>query len=335
MTKYRFFESFGEIDSAYFLAVDAFLEKADKKVIRFTRRQVFSAALIAAVLVSLLTITAYAADLFGLQSRLIRRISPSTQTHSLPAKAEKALDELRNVYYRDYISLSGVTGSTEYQAAAEWLAFKGSYAEQMAAEQLAKGEEYYEWRDLERSFAPDEEVKEICRLYQVWDSAMRARLQEIAEKYGLQLHTSRSPLFGDTREHGIYEDGSFVVTIANYGEPIVFYNVYAERHGTLPADDLVAVGIEQYKEWEYQNAYGNTLSIAVKEDVRDETWSENTVLIFYSSHEGSITIKTNISQQAGECTNIIETFADTIDFSAVEAANKADEIIAILKGDKT
>ena len=337
MTKYDFFEAFGEIDFPYILAVDGVLKKADSAVIPFSRRKVLRIALIAAVLAGLLTITAYAAGLFGLQSRLIHPLSPAGQTHGLPDTVEEILDNLRTVYYKDYISLSGVAGSIEYQASAEWLAFKGTYTEQRAAAQLEKDEGYFEWRDLERSFAADDEEREICRLYQVWDKAMWSKLQEIAEKYGLQLHTSRSPLPGDTREHGVYEDGSFIVSIQKYDSPIVFYDVYAERRGSLPADGLIAVGTDRYEEWEYTNAYDNMLSIAVKDVTQDELWPNDEILIFYNSEDITVTVKTGYSHRTGDGTDskaTAEAFADTIDFAAAIAAGTPDEIIAILKGVK-
>lgn len=335
MTKVQFFDAFGEIDSAFILTVDEILEQTDKKVVPFARRKVISAALIAAILVGLLTITAYATGFFGLQSRLIKDPGPTVQTQNLPEEAEKTLNDLRGVHHRDYISLNGVNGSSEYQAAAEWLTFKGAYAEQMAAEQLEKGESYYEWRDLDRSFAPDEEAKEICRLYQVWDAAMWARLQEIADKYELQLHTSRTVFPGNTREHGLYEDGSFVAFVDSPNIADFSYVIYLERKGSLPADDLTAIGTDEYEEWEYVNAFGNTVSIAARNTSQEEEWITNTILIFYNGDDASITLKTAQSHSANGNTDDkaeVESFIDLIDFEAVTAAGTQEAIMAILKG---
>lgn len=111
---------------------------------------------------------------------------------------------------------------------------QGSYADEKTAQQLARGEAYYDWRDLERGFAPDAQTREICRLYQVWDAPMWEKLQEIAAKHGLALHTARTAITGagnQPREYGCYEDGSFVVSIerAQY-----MYTLYLERTGYLP-----------------------------------------------------------------------------------------------------
>lgn len=186
MTKEQFFDAFGQIDGAYVLAAgDAIYGKTETA--RVSYKKLVRTLIIAAVIAALLTLTAYAAGLFGLTGRVINDPGGS----ALPGEAGEAVDRLRAVHHRDYVSLGGVIGSAEYQAAAEWLAFKGEYADKKTAEQTEQGQPYYEWRDLERSFAADEETREICRLYQVWDGTMWAKLQEIAARYGLALHTER------------------------------------------------------------------------------------------------------------------------------------------------
>lgn len=186
MTKEQFFDAFGQIDGAYILAAgDALYGKAETA--RVSYKKLVRTLIIAAVIAALLTLTAYAAGWFGLAGRVINDPGGS----SLPGEAGGTVDRLHTVHHRDYISLGGVIGSAEYQAAAEWLAFKGEYADKKTAEQTEQGQPYYEWRDLERSFAADEETREICRLYQVWDGTMWAKLQEISARYGLALHTER------------------------------------------------------------------------------------------------------------------------------------------------
>ena len=72
MNKDQFFEAFGQIDPAYVFAVDEILTGSRAKSAAFSRRKLIRAALIAAAIAGLLTVTAYAAGLFGLQERLIR-----------------------------------------------------------------------------------------------------------------------------------------------------------------------------------------------------------------------------------------------------------------------
>ena len=325
MNKDQFFDVFGQIDPAYVFAVDEILAGAVTKPAAFSRRKLIRAALIAAVILGLLTVTAYAAGLFGLQERLIRDPAPTGQSAGLAEDTEKTLDQLQSVHHRDHLSLSGVNGSPEYRAAAEWLAYKGSHADQMAAEQLEQGKAYYEWRDLERSFAPDEQTKEICRLYQVWDEAMWDKLQEIAEKYGLALHTGRTAFPGVPRDYGIYEDGSFSAAIEAIARIGFSYTIYLERPGTLPADDLAA-GTEEYEEWAYSNAWGDELSIA---RCADDDWA----LVFYTGESATITLR--VWYGGGEDHSLLESCADRINFGAVASLSDPEEILTMLRGDKT
>ena len=111
MNKDQFFDVFGQIDPAYVFAVDEILAGVGTKPAAFSRRKLIRAALIAAVILGLLTVTAYAAGLFGLQERLIRDPAPTRQSAGLTEDTEKTLDQLQSVHHRDHLSLSGVNGS--------------------------------------------------------------------------------------------------------------------------------------------------------------------------------------------------------------------------------
>lgn len=340
MTKNQFFDTFGQIDAAYILAVEDVLS-GNSKVIHLRRKRIVRTILIAAAIASLLTLTAYATGLFGLISRVIKNPGSEIQNSTLPSEAAEVLDSLRSVHHRDYISLSGVTGSPEYQAAAEWLAFKGSYADQKTAEQITEGKTYYEWRDLERSFAPDEQTKEICRLYRVWDATMWEKLQEIAEKYSLSLHSERTPILGDwiqRREHGKYEDGSFVISgLTTIKGQVCIYDFYMERAESLPCDDMTASCTDEYEEWEYTNSHGRSISIAMRDVGSNETWSQVDYLIFYSDNSVTITIKATyghpLEDNAPDDKAYVEQLADSIDFASLISANTPEDALVILRGD--
>ena len=66
MTSEQFFDAFGQIDATYVLAVDEILAHGFQKNASSTRRKILCTALIAAVIAGLMTVTAYAAGLFGL-----------------------------------------------------------------------------------------------------------------------------------------------------------------------------------------------------------------------------------------------------------------------------
>lgn len=340
MTKDPFFDVFGQIDAAYILAVEDVLD-GKRKVIRIPRRKAVRTILIAAVMASFLSLSAYAAGLFGLLSRTIKDPGATNQSNSVSNEAAEVVDTLRAVHHRDYISLGGVVGSPEYQAAAEWLAFKGNYADQKTAEQIEQGKTYYEWRDLERSFAPDAQAKEICRLYQVWDATMWEKLQEIANQYGLSLHSERARIVGDwnqQREHGKYEDGSFVIsgtsTIAEQG---CIYDLYLECAGSLPCDDMTASCADEYEEWEYTNLLGQSVSIAMRDASTNTSWSQVEYLIFYSSDETTMTIKTTYGHPLNDCDTDDRAFAelltDSVDFDSLSSAETPEDALVILRGD--
>lgn len=333
MTKEQFFDAFGQIDGAYVLAAgDALYGKLETAHVSY--KKLVRTLIIAAVIAALLTLTAYAAGWFGLTGRVINDPGGS----SFPGEAGETVDRLRTVHHRDYISLGGVAGSAEYQAAAEWLAFKGGYADKKTAEQTEQGQPYYEWRDLERSFAPDEGTREICRLYQVWDETMWAKLQEIAARYGLALHTERRAIAnaGDqSREHGAYEDGSFHISAAAIiGQERYLYEVYLEKSGCLPCDDMTAGGACEYEEWEYTTGRGDKVSIAVRDMSTNEAWAQYELLVLYSGDGAVMTVRASYGCQRvnGDEKLFAERLADSIDFSAVTGADAPEDAVLILKG---
>ena len=333
MTKEQFFDAFGQIDGAYVLAAgDAIYGKTETA--RVSYKKLVRTLIIAAVIAALLTLTAYAAGWFGLTGRVINDPGGSV----LSGEAGEAVDRLRAVHHRDYVSLGGVIGSAEYQAAAEWLAFKGGYADKKTAEQTEQGQPYYEWRDLERSFAADNETKEICRLYQAWDETMWAKLQEIAARYGLALHTERRAIAnaGDqSREHGAYEDGSFHISAAAIiGQERYLYEVYLEKSGCLPCDDMTAGGACEYEEWEYTAGRGDKVSIAVRDMSTNEAWAQYELLVLYSGDGAVMTVRASYGCQRVNCDEKLfaERLADSIDFSAVAGADAPEDAVLILKG---
>lgn len=333
MTKEQFFDAFGQIDGAYVLAAgDAIYGKTETA--RVSYKKLVRTLIIAAVIAALLTLMAYAAGWFGLTGRVINDPGGS----SFPGEAGETVDRLRTVHHRDYISLGGVAGSAEYQAAAEWLAFRGDYADKKTAEQAEQGLPYYEWRDLERSFAPDAETKEICRLYQVWDGTMWAKLQDISARYGLALHTERRAIAnaGDqSREHGAYEDGSFHISAAAIiGQERYLYEVYLEKSGCLPCDDMTAGGACEYEEWEYTAGRGDKVSIAVRDMSTNEAWAQYELLVLYSGDGAVMTVRASYGCQRvnGDEKLFAERLADSIDFSAVAGADAPEDAVLILRG---
>lgn len=336
MTKERFFDAFGQIDASYILAVDELLQSETENAPAFSRRRVLRTALLAAVIAAFMALTAYAAGLFGLSARLINASDPAP-TKAVSTEAAELIERLRTVHHRDYISLSGVAGSPEYQAAAEWLSFKGEYADRKSAEQLEHGEAYYEWRDLERSFVTTPDEKETCRLYEVWDAAMWQKLQEIADQYSLALHTKRTHVPGEWNQahvNGLYEDGSyFIGADVDLPEQHYIFEIRYERSGALPCDDMTASCAEEYEEWEYENPFGDRVSIAVH--VMSDSLHRDSMnyLVFYSCDGATLTLSSNLLIEASagiDEKRIVERLVDAIDFAALASAETPEQVIQLL-----
>jgi len=336
MTKERFFDAFGQIDASYILAVDELLQSETENAPAFSRRRVLRTALLAAVIAALMVLTAYAVGLFGLSARLIKA-TDAEPTQAVSTEAAELLNRLRTVHHRDYISLSGVAGSPEYMAAAEWLTFKGEYADRKSAEQLERGEAYYEWRDLERSFVSTAEEKETCRLYEVWDASMWQKLLEIANKYSLTLHTQRTHVPGEWNQpkvNGLYEDGSyFIGADVDLPEEQYIFQLRYERSGALPCDDMVASCAEEYEEWEYENPFGDRVSIAVHVTPGSLKWNRMYYHVFYSCDDATLTLSSNLLLEVNagiDEKGIVERLVDAIDFAALVSAESPEHVIKIL-----
>ena len=154
------------------------------------------------------------------------------------------------------ISLQGITGSPEYQAVKEWRSFVNSYKailEGMGNDSFRYEEKYVG--------------------YQVYTQEMSDKLEEIAQKYNLNLHTELNVV--DAEELAYRVGGEFM------GEGMTRYTAYIYEDGTFQFDGDAAIGdsnvsfqcrrtvkgtldeavvnigsIEEYEEFSYQTACG-------------------------------------------------------------------------------
>lgn len=326
MTNELLFDAIGEIDDGFILDVAEILEQSGGKVVRPRNKTVWRVLLVAAILISLFTATAYALGWFGLSARQITPELPTATESALSESDAETMSRIRETHLHSYISLGGITGSPEYSAAAEWLSWRAVHEEEMAAAQLQKGETYYEWRDLERSFAETNEELAVARLYGCWDRASLDKLYEIAEAHGLKLHTEKTKLFDNQifSDLCIYENGSSKREgAAEVDGKMTFYLVYTELPGYLPAEELTASLSDEYTEWEYRMANGETVNIAILEGTRNQnSIPANTdvrVFIFWQSEQGNVTVDFHydgVMDEPEEWQSHAERVADTIDFAS-------------------
>lgn len=321
MTRDQLIDAFDGIDSRYILAAAARIEGGAN--IAFRRQRLVRTVLIAAAITALLTATAYATGLFGLSTR---RITPDLPWHTDAAlsKADaETMEKLRDTHRHSYISLGGVTDSPEYAAAAEWLSWRAVHEQEMAAAQLRKGESYYEWRDLARSFAESDEERAVARLYGCWDRASLDKLYEIASAHGLKLHTEKTKLFNARiySDTGVYENGSSTREgFVELDDGKRYFFIYTELSGYLSAEELTTNTTDEFEEWSYTTARGDNVSIAMLEQSRDSNGhAQYLCLVFWNGKTASVTVSLGYG---GDCEDtearrsFAERIADGVDFQS-------------------
>ena len=314
------FESLGYIDPKYIeQAADAFQRerKAPGRTIKLL--------LIAAALLSLLTAAACAAAWFGLGARLI----------SLGGQGEAGAGEGES-----YVSLAGLRGSPEFLAAGQWLEFKNGYEQDMAEVQLAEGESPYGWRDLERSFAREEEYDlAVSRIYGVWDEVMLKELKIIAGEYGLKLHTRAGRPHDGELEGTVYENGAYKYSFMlplhdSYNSVALYY----EPWGTLPALSLPIYAPGEYEQWDYETAPGARVDIALRRQSIDvpENYEPSPgelswdCLIFCRGDRADLTLICSWSGDA-KPQDTAEDIADALDFKALLEGGSISAIAGAIK----
>ena len=324
MTRDQLVDAFDGINSRFILSAARRIEGGD--IVQLHRRKVIRTVLIAAAITALLAATAYAAGLFGLTARRITPELPTDMSAELSEPDVETIKKVRDTYRHSFISLGGVTGSPEYSAAAEWLSWRSAHEEEMAAAQLQKGETYYEWRDLERSFAETDEEKAVAQLYGCWDRESLDKLHEIADAHGLKLHTVRTRLFNARvyENLGVYENGSGrrEGAVELDGER-KYFEVYTELAGCLPAEELTMSQTDEFTEWEYTTAGGEEVSIAILELSRHPNSNPPCTglrcFVFWHGEMGDVTVVFSHNGAIDEPEDwqaYAERLADSLDFEA-------------------
>ena len=264
--------------------------------------------LIAAALAALLGVTAYAADWFGLRSRL------ADTGHMLNVSTIGEGGE--RVSYEAEAMLLVPTGhreSPEYQASVEWSLFWEEYMEE-------KSRDSSDWRDFEGA-------QELLStdIYLAWDTVMAEKLLEICDKYGLKLHTDMTMASsldefyslagtepfglpdGEVSSPGyVFEDGSFKAEgfIEIDGDNTIF-TVSKYVSGTMPPFPAYLAEPENYQEWSYTTAGGCTVCIDWNTKADD---MGHTVLIFYSQKDAYIRLSGSVPGGPEQAEKLAEMF---------------------------
>ena len=249
-------DTFSQVRSSTEITWEDFQSMKKKKI---SARRVL--ALAAAVcLLALLSIAAAATGLFGLRDVL------------LPEKGSVYVTDENDVVipgeyeYRDFVSLSGWQDTPESRALAEWQSFLEDYDRDGAI----IGEIGNSPTGFEEDYG----------LYLVYTREMADKLEEIAAKYGLCLHTRMEDVMPETWRTAagdfcgenvmaysgyIYENGTFrfdgEADLDGYG-----YIEYQFSRSVRGAFDDVALNIgdaADFREWTYETADGTPVTLGL------------------------------------------------------------------------
>ena len=247
-------------------------------------RRIWTTLLVAAVIVSLFTVTAYAMGWFGLRQRMIESApeTPAAEETTSPENSPAPTAEPKR-----WVSLNGYADSPEYLANAEWLRFREEY---LASHTITNDNSWMD--DL------DEETVNTCRYYGVYDRAMLDKMNALAEQYGLRLHTHQvTPLTLDDfyRAAGtgafltdgsgsgyIYEDGSFKLETSGSQDRYLL-TILKNLSGTILPLSSGMDRPENYEEWEYTNVHGDTVLMAFNEHREDIDASMADLRMFFDT----------------------------------------------------
>ncbi len=257
---------------------------------------------LAAVFATLLALalTAVAANWLGLWDLLLplkTQVNPSWQ------------ESLQSQQTEDNITLTGVFGTPEWQAAAEWQIFLEGY--QTSAEDNSV-------------FLPGSSYD----YYRVYDETMARKLEDLTERFSLKLHTDMmdidaeelfrqlgGALLPDDRGSGyLYEDGSFLlegnIRLPGYGA--LKYQIFRAVRGSF-TDIFLAIGeISRWQEWTVTAADNRNVTLAL---------SEQRGLILAELEDCVVTVNVlggNVSRET------MESLADQLAFSVLSPARPGD-----------
>ena len=311
MNSYTLLHAMSGIREDYVLEARDFLGySGGKPEARHVNRRLWTTLLIAAVIVSLFTVTAYAMGWFGLRDRMIESVPESTPT-AAESGSNATAAPAPTAEPKRWVSLNGYADSPEYLANAEWLRFREEY---LASHTVSNDNS---WMD-----GLDTDTVNTCHYYGVYDLAMLDELNALAEQYGLRLHTHQvtpytledfyraagtGAFLADGSGAGyIYEDGSFKLEWEGERRDILI-EILKNLSGTILPHSSGMDKLENYEEWEYTNIHGDTVLLAFNEAREDLRGPSNADLRIFFDQDGvfimvhaSIYSTDNVSREACE-----------------------------------
>ena len=253
MTSLELLESFGAVKGKYVL--EAHGEELRRRVP--LKKSVLTAIIAAAIL-------CLAGCVYAVMK--LQELSFGDYTYTKPNPLNPSEQE---TVTNEFISMQGLNGSVEHQATKEWQDFLHGYDKDGAI--------------LDKIDNNPTGLEDLGCFYQVYTQEMYDKLLEIADKYGLRLHTEMNVVnpeeldyrvggsfMGEELSRGwayIYEDGTFQFdgeTLLD--EKVVHMQFRRSVKGTLEETRLNIGSIEEYQEVIYESLCGESVLLELGKD---------------------------------------------------------------------
>ena len=225
MTAENLLLSIGAAEDSYLLDTEEALSKKTRPY--HSRKKIWTALLVAAVVVALMSVTAYAADLFGL--RAVQDDSP--------------------IYLNDpTVNLTGYQGSAVYQASQEWEAWK-----------------YDAYLHGKNRLLPDMDTDNVYAQHSAFSDEAKEKLLEIVEKYDLILPEKKAFFDGIYGLYDLLGESGFLPPAGNNGDYPRNGILWDDGSITNLLDAAYINGKDVYIEL-YRTVKGSFLSAGVRSD---------------------------------------------------------------------
>ena len=210
----------------------------------------------------------------------------------------------------DVISMQGFTGEPEFMAMQEWAEFMHDY-DRDGQVLSSVGNNPTIWDE-----------KYGGNGYFVYSQEMADKIDEIAEKYGLALHSGglqvgtpdelyeRFGVFCDVEDGGgyYYADGTFQCDFFTETASGMFFGFQIRRcmKGVLDTVSLNIINAEEYEQWVYTNSHGDTVLLAL---------GPRKALILSETEQSFTLVNIMTGQESAFSREDLQTLADRFDFS--------------------
>lgn len=321
MTSFELLESLAKVKDKYVLEAHG-EDMPDKNIVPmdalYTRHRVSKKKrmLIAAILAAVLMLAGFAYAVMKLQELSLGEYSYIWPNSQNPTEKDTVIIEV--------ISLQALSGTPEYLATKEWQDFLQGYDTDGAI-----------LKEIGNSATGFED---ISLFYQVYTGEMYDKLQEIAEKYDLKLHSEMNIIdeeeldyrvggkfMGDELSRGsayIFENGTFQTDgEALIDGKVVHLQLRRTVKGTLEEVVLNIGSTDEYQEIQYETVCGETvfLELGTNHSLVYADFEECLVFMnVLAGRDGSFLSEDTITMED------LKRMADALDFTVLKKVVKPD-----------